>query len=141
METINTIQLIDESVFPDEAVLKGVLGRSYRAYCALLELFGRNEMTHEWRFYRDGKAWLCKVQKKNRTIVWMSAWEGFMKAMVYVPLKHMDGVYALPVSEETMACFRDTKDVGQSKPCIFEVRNQKGLKDLNTVMQFKIQTK
>jgi len=39
METINTVQLGDESVFPDEVVLKGVLGRSYRAYCALLDLF------------------------------------------------------------------------------------------------------
>ena len=140
METINTIQLGDESVFPDEAVLKGVLGRSYRAFCALLELFDRNEMTHEWRYYRDGKAWLCKVQKKKRTIIWMSAWKGFAKAVVYVPLKHMDDVYALPIASETKDRFRGTKNVGQSKPCIFEVRNQKVLKDLDTVMKFKIQT-
>jgi len=141
METINTVQLGDESVFPDEVVLKGVLGRSYRAYCALLDLFDRNEMSHAWRYYRDGKAWLCKVQKKDRTIIWMSAWKGFMKATVYVPLKHMDGVYALPVSGETKERFQATKNVGQSKPCIFEVRNQKVLKDLNTVMQFKIRAR
>ena len=116
-------------------------GRSYRAYCALLEFFDQNGMTHEWRFYRDGKAWLCKVQKKNRTIIWMSAWKGFMKATVYVPLKHMDAVYALPVSDETKERFRATKNVGQSKPCIFEVRNQKALRDLDTVMQFKVRTK
>jgi len=58
MDTISAIQLGDESVYPDEAVLKGVLGRSYRAYCALLELFDQNGMTPEWRYYRDGKAWL-----------------------------------------------------------------------------------
>jgi len=28
-----------------------------------------------------------------------------------------------------------------SKPCIFEIRNQKVLKDLDTAMQFKIRTK
>ena len=141
METINTIQLGDESIFPSESILKGMLGRSYRAYCVLLELFDQNEMTPEWRYYRDGKAWLCKVQKMKRTIVWMSAWKGFMKATIYVPLRHMDGVFALPISEDTKAHFRATKNVGQSKPCIFEVRNQKVLKDLNTVMQFKIRTK
>ena len=141
METINTIQLGDESVFPDENVLKGVLGRSYRAYCALLELFERNEMTHEWRYYRDGKAWLCKVQKKKRTIVWMSAWKGYMQATVYVPLKHMDSVDALPLAAETKDRIRATKNVGQSKPCIFEIRNQKVLKELDTVMQFKIRTR
>jgi len=64
-----------------------------------------------------------------------------MKATVYVPLKHMDAVYALPVSDVTKDRFRATKNVGQSKPCIFEVRNQKALKDLDTVMQFKIRTK
>ena len=141
METINTIQLGDESVFPDEDVLKSVLGRSHRAFCALIDLFDRNEMSHEWRYYRDGKAWLCKVQKKKRTILWMSAWQGFMKAVVYIPLKHMDDVYALPISDETKDRFRATKNVGQSKPCIFEVRNQKVLKDLDTVMQFKMRTK
>jgi hypothetical protein len=141
METINTIQLGDESIFPNESILTGVLGRSYRAYCVLLELFDQNEMTPEWRYYRDGKAWLCKVQKMKRTIVWMSAWKGFMKATIYVPLRHMDGVFALPISEDTKAHFRATKNVGQSKPCIFEVRNQKVLKDLNTVMQFKIRTR
>ncbi len=141
METINTIQLGDESIFPNESILKGVLGRSYRAYCVLLELIDQNEMTHEWRYYRDGKAWLCKIQKMKRTIIWMSAWKGFMKATIYVPLRHMDGVFALPISEDTKAHFRATKNVGQSKPCIFEVRNQRVLKDLNTVMQFKIRTK
>jgi hypothetical protein len=141
METINTIQLGDESIFPNESILTGVLGRSYRAYCVLLGLFDQNEMTPEWRYYRDGKAWLCKVQKMKRTIVWMSAWKGFMKATIYVPLRHMDGVFALPISEDTKAHFRATKNVGQSKPCIFEVRNQKVLKDLNTVMQFKIRTR
>ena len=23
----------------------------------------------QWRYYKDGKAWLCKVQKKKKTIV------------------------------------------------------------------------
>jgi hypothetical protein len=141
MESVNNIELSDKSVYPDETVLKGVLGRSYPSYCALLELFNRNEMHYEWRYYMDGKAWLCKVQKKKRTIVWMSAWKGFMKATIYIPEKHLDSVYALPILKETQERIRTTRNVGKSKPCIFEIRNQKALKDFDTVMQFKIQTK
>ena len=137
METINNIELSDESVYPDETVLKKVLGRSYNAYCALLELFGQMQMVYEWRYYRDGKAWLCKVQKNKRTIVWMSAWKGFMQATVYIPRKHLDGVYNLCISEETKERIRTTKNVGKSKPCIFEIRNQRILKDLDEVIQFK----
>lgn len=141
LESVNKIELSDRSVYPDEAVLRGVLGRSYQSYCAMLELFNRNGMLYEWRYYMDGKAWLCKVQKKKRTIVWMSAWKGFMKATIYIPEKHLDRVYALPIHEETKERIRTTKNVGKSKPCIFEIRNQRILKDMNTVIQFKIQTK
>ena len=141
METVNNIELSDESVYPDETVLRGVLGGSYKAYCAILELFDRNQMLYEWRYYRDGKAWLCKVQKKKRTIVWMSAWKGYMKAAIYIPEKHLDRVYALPILEETKERIRTTKNVGKSKPCIFKIRNQRVLKDMDIVIQFKIQTK
>jgi hypothetical protein len=141
METANGIELTDGAVYPDEKVLKSVLGRSYRTYCALIELFDRNEMHCEWRYYTDGKAWLCKVQKKKRTIVWMSAWKGFMQATMYIPAKFEEAIYALPISEESRQYLRASRNVGKSKPCTFEIRNQKVLKDFNTVMQFKIQAK
>jgi hypothetical protein len=75
METINNIELRDESIYPDEKVLRSVLGKSYESYAMLLEIYNMNELISEWRYYHDGKAWLCKVQKKKRTIVWMSAWK------------------------------------------------------------------
>lgn len=138
MEAINKKELTDESVYPDEHLLKAVLGKSYKAYQKLLKLYDDNEMVYEWRYYKDGKAWLCKVQKKKRTIVWMSAWKGYMKAALYIPLRYIDDIYALDLSEETKEKIGDTKNVGKSKPCIFEIRNQKILSDFNKVMQFKI---
>jgi hypothetical protein len=141
METIDKKELTDKSMYPDESILREALGRSYQAYCGLLELFDRNEMLYEWRYYVDGKAWLCKVQKKKRTIVWMSAWKGFIKAGIYIPERLLDKVFELPISEETKERIRNTKNVGKSKPCIFDIRNQKILMDMEKVMQFKIQTK
>ena len=141
METINTIELTDESIFPDEGVLKNVLGRSFNAYLELLKLFLDNELTHEWRYYRDGKAWLCKVQKKKRTIIWMSAWKGYMQATVYFPLRFLDNILELELTEESKSKILKTKNVGNSKPCIFEIKNKKAIKDLEKVMNFKIVTK
>ena len=141
METINNKELRDENIFPDEKVLRSILGRSYKAYTKLLKLFKTLEMNHEWRYYRDGKAWLCKVQKKKRTIVWMSAWKGFMKATVYFPEKYLERVYELDIHEVTKDRIRSTKNVGKSKPCIFEIRNEKILKDLEKIMNLKIKCK
>ena len=138
METINTIELTDENIFPDENVLKKVLGKSYNAYLDLIKLYDNNDLIYEWRYYKDGKAWLCKVQKKKRTIVWMSAWKGYMQATVYFPERDIPDIYNLDISDEIKNKIRNTKNVGKSKPCIFEIRNKKVLIDLEKVMKFKI---
>lgn len=138
MESINTKELGDESVYPDEKVLKGVLGDSYNSYLKLLDLFQEREMEHTWRYYRDGKAWLCKVQRKKRTIVWMSAWKGFMKATVYIPERYIEKVYELDISRGAKEKIRSTKNVGKSKPCIFDVYDDSMLPDIDEVIGFKI---
>ena len=141
METINDIELTDENTCPDEIVLKKVLGKSYNSYLDLIKLFINNGMVCEWKYYKDGKAWLCKVQIKKRTIVWMSAWKGYMQATIYFPERHIEDIYQLHIRDETKARIKKTKNVGKSKPCIFEIRNKEIIKDFNEVMQFKIATK
>lgn len=141
METINKIELKDENIYPDEKVLKSTIGKSYKFYSMLLELFKTYDMDPEWRYYKDGKAWLCKVQKKKRTIVWMSAWKGFMQATIYFPERYTEKVYELDIHEDIKEKIRSTKNVGKSKPCIFEIRNEDILKDFEKVMNLKIECK
>ena len=141
MEQINAIELNDGNVYPDENVLKPVLGRSYDAYTDLLALYDKNQMTYDWRYYKDGKAWLCKVQKKSRTIVWMSAWKGYIKATIYFPNKYIDDLQKLDLSNERIQAIIDTKDVGKSKPCMFDIKNKSVVKEFEAVMIFKLSTK
>jgi hypothetical protein len=138
METINSIELNDASVYPDEAVLKKVLDTSYGAYCSLLKLYEDNGLEAEWRYYRDGKAWLCKVQRKGKTAVWMSAWKGYMQATIYFPEKHTESICTLDISQATRDRILSTKNTGKSKPCIFEIRDEEALKDFNAVLQLKL---
>ncbi|MHC1740108.1 MAG: DUF3788 family protein [Anaerolineaceae bacterium] len=137
METVN-IELGDESLYPDEGRLMAVLGDSYKAYCELISLFDDNQMAHEWRYYHDGNAWLCKVQKNKKTIVWMSAWIGFMKATIYVPEKAAEGIYRLNISEARKEEIRQRRKVGKSTAFIFEIRSSEVLEELIQVMRFKV---
>lgn len=141
MEQINNLVLKDESVFPSEAVLEGVLGLSYRAYEELLKIYRDNGLSTEWRYYNDGKAWLCKVQKKKKTIVWMSAWKGYMKATIYFPLRLIENVYSSGISSENIERIKDTKNVGKSKPCMFDIHDSGDLADFTKVMHTKITCK
>jgi hypothetical protein len=141
METINNKELRDENAYPDEKLLQTILDKSYNTYSLLIELFNQYEMTYAWRYYRDGKAWLCKVQKKKRTIIWMSAWKGFMQATIYFPHKDLESVYKLDISEVVRNKISATNDVGKSKPCIFELRDKQILEDFEKVMKLKIEIK
>lgn len=141
METINNVELRDESIYPDDSVLESILNDSFQAYKKLLELYNRYDLNYEWRYYHDGKAWLCKVQKKTKTIVWMSAWKGYMQAAVYFPEKYIDSVCDLNITPEIIEKFRLTKNVGKSRPFIFEVRDESLLNDLEEVLVHKIKCK
>jgi hypothetical protein len=136
-----TIELKDPDVFPDEEVLKGLFGRGYPAYLELLDLLGRHEVDHEWIYYRDVRAWLCKASRKKKTIIWMCACRGFLRATFYIPAARIDGLYGLDVSEETKERMRGTENTGKSKGATFEVRSKAVLKDLAAVLEYKLAIK
>jgi len=133
-----TIEFRDKDVFPDDDALKAVLGRGYPAFLALLDILREHEISHEWRYYNDGKAWLCKTTRKTKTVAWMSARRGFIAATFYIPERHIDGLYGLDISEETKARIRETKNTGKSKGVTFEVRSKAVLKDFEKVLLYKL---
>jgi hypothetical protein len=141
MDSDNNLQLRDEAVVPNDNVLKASLGESFEAYKLLLDLFEKNDLQYEWRYYKDGKAWLCKVQKKKKTIVWMSAWKGYFEAAIYVPVRLLDEILDLEIDNELKKKISETKNVGKSKPCIFEIRDEGMVPHFEKVMLFKIKSK
>ena len=138
MEQINTVELRDPNKYPDEAILQSILGDSYLAYKALLELYDTMGMVYEWKYYTDGKAWLCKVQKKKKTVIWMSAWKEYMQATIYIHDKDIEKFKSLDIREEVKERIVSAKKVGKSLPCMFEIRDQEILKDIEKVALLKI---
>lgn len=141
MDTINNIELRDEAVYPDDKVLESILGSSYGAYLKLLAMYDELGLEYEWRYYKDGKAWLAKVQKKKRTIVWMSAWRGYMQATSYFPEKYAELVYNLDISAASLERIKSAKRVGKSLPCTFVIDNENVLQEFRKIVQLKIDTK
>ena len=64
-----------------------------------------------------------------------------MQATVYFPERYIEDIFKLSIADETKKRIMKTKNVGKSKPCIFEIRNKKALKELEKVMEFKILAK
>lgn len=141
MEQINNIELVDPSIYPTDEILKRILGKSFSVYLKLLRLYENYSLIPEWKYYKDGKAWLCKVIKGKKTIVWMSAWKNYIKVTIYLPEKHINGVLVLDIHEITKKAFIETNNIGRSRPCMFELKKENILEDFIKVMQFKMTLK
>ena len=131
--------LRDAEIFPSDRVLKDTLGDVYDVLESFLATITNEAylLSFEWRYYNDGKAWLCKVQHKKKTILWLSVWEGFFKVSFFFTEKHLEAIAALDISEAIKTELASAKTVGRLIPMIFNINNANQLEELRTVVRFK----
>ncbi len=131
--------LRDPGIFPDEGVLEDALKGSYPAFEQWIMMIRGPEfgLVPEWRYYNDGKAWLCKVVDKKKTVMWLSVWDGFFRVSFFFTEKHRDGIAALDIDEGIKAGFAAGKPVGKLIPLILDVRSSRQLPDALAVAGFK----
>ncbi len=79
--------LNDKTEYPDDKVLKRCLGDAKDAWDGLAAILESNypNYSKEWRYYNDGKSWLCKITKKTKTICWVSVFRGKFTTTFYFP--------------------------------------------------------
>lgn len=132
--------LRDPDIFPTETVLRKELGDNVfkvldTLFTTVLSLeFG---LSIEWRYYNDGRAWLCKATHKKKTIFWLSIWENIFKVSFYFTEKYVETIKELDIEKTIINTFAETKPIGRLIPMIFNIDNQEHLKDLFTVIRFK----
>ena len=131
--------LNDPGIEPDEPVLKKVLGSSYPAFAALVKNIREEPLLlqPEWRYYRDGHAWLCKVVHKKKTVFWLSAWEGYFKITFYFTEKTGEGIPALPISEIVKSQFTSNRPIGRLLPLTLEIHREEQLGDALQIAAYK----
>ena len=132
--------LRDPDIFPSEQVLKEALGDDiYSILESFINTITNSEygLTTEWRYYNDGKSWLCKVVYKKKTILWLSVWEGSFKVSFFFTEKHLEGIAALDIADSIKDEFAKTKPTGRLIPLIIDVKHNDQLQDIFTVIRFK----
>ncbi|MCW0482975.1 DUF3788 family protein [Gaoshiqia sediminis] len=135
--------LREPDVFPDSAVLANVLGDSLPVYEELMAAltgagFG---LTPEWRYYNDGKAWLCKVCHKKKTIFWLSVWDRYFKIAFYFTEKTGAGIADLDIAEPVKSDFYKHKPIGKLLPLLVNVSSSDQVPDILRVADYKMRQK
>ena len=131
--------LKDENTYPDEDVLKEILGDVFPVYQELAKTLTGSDFSLDlsWNYYKDGKSWLCKVTKKKKTIFWLSVWEGFFKAGFYFTEKNSEGITGLTIDKSLKESFMTAKPIGKLIPLVFDITRKEQLKDLLEVVRYK----
>jgi len=136
---METLLLREPGIRPIPEVLLNALGDSYATFESLLETLSGPEfgfMPH-WSFYKDDKAWLCKIGYGKKTIAWLSVWDGFFKIAFYFNEKTAPGVFKLNLSASLKEAFRQKKTTGRLIPLEFKIRDKFQLPELLEVARYK----
>lgn len=136
---METELLRDESALPTPGVIGNALGNSYVAYLELREKVTGEQhgLTDEWRYYNDGKAWLCKFTDKKKTIFWLSVWDGYLKISFYFTEKHRAMVEELEIGEEIKQHFRSVRPIGKLIPLIININSLSQVEDVLKIVSLK----
>lgn len=131
--------LNDPAVPPSPEVLQSVLGVSFPVYEKTLAVITGDPygLVPEWRYYNDGKAWLCKVVYKKKTVFWLSVWDGFFKAGFYFAERHCQGIHELEVDDSIKLELKKAKPFGTLYPVGLVLNREEHIPDLLKIIEYK----
>ncbi len=132
----NPEQIPNEELF--EEILPKQLLQSYKEIDKIIADFG---LFIEWRYYNDGKVWLCKITGKKKTIVWISLWENLIKSSFFFTEKNRSGVESLSIDPKIKTSFSKEKSIGKLTPLILEIENIAELDDFKKIIEYKLSLK
>lgn len=137
-----SIQLLkNPELYPDEKYLGEILQNGlFNTYLAFIRKLTDLGLAWEWRYYNDGKAWLCKVTFKKKTVAWVSLWADFIKAGFYFTEKNREGILNLDISQSFKDSFSSAKPIGKLLPLTLELATQESLKTFEIIAKYKIST-
>lgn len=124
---------------PTHEVLEQAMGKElfavYQRLTALIKI--KFSLDPQWRFYKDGKAWLCKIVEKKKTIFWLSIWQNSLKASFYFTDKTRKGVMELEIDSKIKKEFGKTETKGKLIALILDIEREEQLKDLEAIIAYK----
>lgn len=131
--------LREQDVYPSEIVIKQALGASYAVFAEFEKTITSNTfaLVSEWNYYKDGKAWLCKVLYKKKTVFWLSVWPGFFKVSFYFTEKNRDVISSLSVDMDIKEAFMQAKPIGRLIPLTVNVNRKEQISDLLKLVECK----
>jgi len=98
-------------VIPNDDLIFSIIGDKKILWQEIAGYLRENQtdITDSWRYYNDGKCWLCRVLKKNKTLFWIGIIEGTFRVTFWLSDK------AVPLIEQSDLPAKIKNDFENSK--------------------------
>lgn len=147
MPLTHQLLLRDPDVQVTDDVIAEILKTTGQAYRQFVDELTHHDIHLEWRYYPDGKAWLAKAVtswkgvrggQKQRTIFWLSIWDGYFKISIYVPVTLREDLARIMDDPIVKTMILTSEPLGKLKffPLVFEVSTNEGFVALFSVLDF-----
>jgi hypothetical protein len=133
---LETQILTDADTYPDNSVIEKALGADrFGLFLKFIEKIEALNLTIEWRYYNDGKAWLGKIWYKKKNLGWLSIWNVGFKVTVFFTEKTIEGFNALGIDIKAQI------PTGKLIPIIMTIKDDKILDNLISILKYKKELK
>jgi len=137
--TTETPVLTNKDEYPDVIVIERALKGRFVIYDELVNSLTTEpyNLMYDWKFYKDGSAWLCKFHQK-KTVFWLSIWDGFFKVTFYFSAKHCEEIEDLKIDQRIKSAYKDAPFTGKLKPLTIDVSDKNLIKDILRIVEYKM---
>ncbi len=131
--------LRDEAEYPSDDVLARYLGSAKATWDVFAARLAADfpEASLEWRFYKDGKSWLGKVQQRKKTVCWVSIGDQAFRTTFYFTARSDPELDRLPIAQELRSRYLAQPPIGKLKPITVVVSCTSELADVFTLFEYK----
>ena len=135
--------LSDKNQYPTEDIIFSHIGRADTLWISFFEYIHSNhtDFTEEWRYYNDGKSWLMKVQRKAKTVFWLSIIKNAFRITFYFTERAEEAIFKSSISDELKAQFRDGRSYGKIKGVTIVFKKKKDIEFAKSLIAIKLSLK
>jgi hypothetical protein len=137
------IVLTDPNVQPTEELIFSIIGDNSVYWKNLVDYFYDNhfDITGEWRFYNDGKAWLYRTLRKKKTVYWAGVIKDTFRISFWFGDKAEPTILASALPETIKEEFRNAKRYAHSRSISIEMHSPEDMQNAIALIELKIKLK
>ncbi|HWS00882.1 MAG TPA: DUF3788 family protein [Prolixibacteraceae bacterium] len=137
------IVFTDPAVTPDEELVFAQIGDNSIYWKTIEEYLYRHHsgITQQWRFYNDGKCWLFRYLKKEKTVCWISVLAVTFRVGFWLSDKAEPLIEQSELAESVKEDFRNAKRTKIGRGLSVLIKGPEDVENAIKVMELKFKIK